>query len=262
MEPMTLRICHLYPTLLSVAGDRGNLFAIQRRCEWRGLKTEVTEIGVGQMTDFAAYDVILSHGGQDKEMDVAARDLAPKAASIREAVESDVVVLAVCAAYQLFGDYYQQYQGERLEGVGAIDVRTEGGNTRFMNHLAAECAFGPGGRQTLVGFENHSGRTYLGPKAEPLGKVIAGSGNNGEDGFEGARYRQVYATYLHGPVLPKNPWFTDHLILQGLRHRYEDVAPLAKLPDGIEERAHEAALKMAMRNRGKMTALEATAWQR
>src|SRR5258708_8092653 len=261
MEPMPLRICHLYPTLLSVAGDRGNLFAIQRRCEWRGLRTEVTEVGVGQRADFASYDIILSHGGQDKEMDVAARDLEEKAAGLREAVESDVVVLAVCAAYQRFGHYYQQYRGARLEGVGAIDVRTEGGNTRFMNHLAAECDFG-GGAQTLVGFENHSGRTYLGPNAQPLGKVIAGSGNNGEDGFEGARYRQVYGTYLHGPVLPKNPWFTDHLILQGLRHRYGEVAPLAPLPDGIEELARKAALQMALRNRGKMTALEATAWQR
>lgn len=262
MEPMTLRICHLYPTLLSVAGDRGNLFSLQRRCEWRGLRTDVTEVGVGQSADFTRYDLILFHGGQDKEMDVAARDLEGKAASLRDAVESDVVVLAVCAGYQLLGHYYQPYRGPRLEGVGALDLRTEGGNVRFMNHLAAECSFTPGGPKTLVGFENHSGRTYLGARAQLLGKVIAGSGNNGEDGGEGARYRQVFGTYLHGPVLPKNPWLTDHLILQGLRHRYGDVAPLPVLPDGAEERAHQAALKMAMRNRGKITALEATSWQR
>ena len=131
-----------------------------------------------------------------------------------------------------------------------------------MNHLAAECDFAPGGPKTLVGFENHSGRTYLGAGVQPLGKVIAGSGNNGEDGFEGARYRQVYGTYLHGPVLPKNPWFTDHLILNALRHRYGDVEPLVPLADGAEERAHEAALKMAMRLKGKITALEPTVWQR
>jgi CobQ-like glutamine amidotransferase family enzyme len=258
---MTLRICHLYPTLLSVAGDRGNLFALQRRCEWRGIRTEVTEVGVGQGAYFPDYDLILFHGGQDKEMDVAARDLVDKAASIREAVESDVALLAVCAGYQLLGHYYQPYVGERLEGVGALDLRTEGGNTRFMNHIALECDFAEGGPQTLVGFENHSGRTYLGPKAQPLGRLVAGSGNNGEDGFEGARYRQVYGTYLHGPVLPKNPWFTDHLIAQGLRHRYGEVPALAPLPNGAEERAHAAALAMAIRLQGKMTAMEATAWR-
>ncbi len=261
MQPLTLRICHLYPTLLSVAGDRGNLFAIQRRCEWRGFATEVTEVGVGQSADFTQFDLILFHGGQDKEMDVAARDLVDKAASLRDAVEADVAVLAVCAGYQLLGHYYQPFTGPRLEGVGALDLHTEGGNTRFMNHIAVECAFAEGGPQTLVGFENHSGRTYLGPRAAPLGRVVAGSGNNGEDGGEGARYRQVYGTYLHGPILPKNPWFTDHLIRAGLRHRYAEVAPLAALPDGAEERAHTAAMQLAMRLKGKMTALEATVWR-
>ncbi len=261
MEPMTLRICHLYPALLSVAGDRGNLFSVQRRCEWRGLRTEVTEITQGQTTDFAEYDLILFHGGQDKEMDVAARDLEGKVASLREAAESDVVFLAVCAGFQLLGHYYQPFKGPRLEGVGVVDMYTEGGDTRFMNHIAVECDFN-GTKRTLVGFENHSGRTYLGPKAQPLGHVLAGSGNNGEDGGEGARYRQVYGTYLHGPVLPKNPWLTDHLILQGLRHRYGNVAPLPPLRDGAEDRAHDVALKMAMRSKGKMTALEATVWQR
>ncbi|MGO8947262.1 MAG: type 1 glutamine amidotransferase [Ktedonobacterales bacterium] len=260
MQPMTLRICHLYPTLLSIAGDRGNLMAIQRRCSWRGLNTEVTEVAVGDSADFTAFDLILFHGGQDKEMDVAARDLEGKASSLRDAAESDVVILAVCAGYQLLGHYYQPFKGPILAGVGALDIHTEGGNTRFMNHLAMECDFAPGGPQRLVGFENHSGRTYLGPRAEPLGRVIAGSGNNGEDGNEGARYRQVYGTYLHGPVLPKNPWFADFLTWQGLRHRYGEVAPLSTLADGAEERAHEAAFKMALRMKGKTTAMEATAW--
>lgn len=262
MEPMTLRICHLYPTLLSIAGDRGNLMAIQKRCEWRGMDTEVTEVGVGKSADFTRYDLILFHGGQDKEMDVAARDLEGKAVSLRDAVEQDVVVLAVCAGYQLLGHYYQPFTGPRLEGVGALDVHTDGGDTRFMNHIAVECDFAPGGQRTLVGFENHSGRTYLGPGAQPLGRLVAGSGNNGEDGGEGARYRQVYGTYLHGPVLPKNPWLTDHLTWMGLRHRYGDVAPLAALPDGAEERAHAVALNMALKSKGKMTAMEATAWAR
>ncbi len=260
MQAMTLRICHLYPTLLSIAGDRGNLMAIQQRCVWRGLETEVTEIAVGDHADFTSFDLILFHGGQDKEMDVAARDLEGKASSLRDAAAADVVILAVCAGYQLLGHYYQPFEGPVLDGVGVLDIHTEGGNTRFMNHLAMECDFAPGGLRRLVGFENHSGRTYLGSGAEPLGRVIAGSGNNGQDSTEGARYRQVYGTYLHGPVLPKNPWFTDLLTWQGLKHRYPSVEPLVELADGIEERAHEAAFKMALRMRGKMTAMEATSW--
>jgi CobQ-like glutamine amidotransferase family enzyme len=260
MPSMTLRICHLYPTLLSIAGDRGNLMAIQRRCAWRGLDTEVTEVAVGDHADFTQFDLILFHGGQDKEMDVAARDLEDKAGSLRDAAESDVVMLAVCAGYQLLGHYYQPFAGPRLQGVGALDIHTDGGDTRFMNHLAMECDFAPDGAQRLVGFENHSGRTYLGQGAQPLGRVIAGSGNNGQDGSEGARYRQIYGTYLHGPVLPKNPWFTDLVTWQGLRHRYGDVPPLSPLSDGAEERAHEAAFRMALRMKGKMSAMEATVW--
>lgn len=258
---MTLRICHLYPALLNIAGDRGNVFAIQRRCAWRGIATEVTDITVGEMPELSAFDLILFHGGQDKEMDVAARDLKRREAGMKEAVESDVVVLAVCAGYQLLGHYYQPFTGPRLEGIGVLDTYTEAGQTRFMNHAAVACDFGAGPK-TLVGFENHSGRTYPyhGSNVQPLGRALAGGGNNGADGIEGARYRQVYATYLHGPVLPKNPWFTDHLIWQGLRHRYGDVPALSPLGDGAEERAHETALALAMRGKGKMTALEATAW--
>jgi CobQ-like glutamine amidotransferase family enzyme len=194
-------------------------------------------------------------------MDVAARDLAGKANSLREAVEGDVVTLAVCAGYQLPGHYYEPFKGPRLEGIGALDLYTKGGGKRFMNHIAVESNLGDEAN-ILVGFENHSGQTFLGPSVKPLGKVLAGGGNNGEDAYEGAIYRQVYATYLHGPVLPKNPWFTDHLIWQGLRHRYGDVPLLAPIPSGAEERAHDAAVRMAMRMKGKMTALEPTPWQR
>ena len=260
-KPWTLRICHLYPSLLGVAGDRGNLLAIQQRCAWRQIATEVTEVGVEQVPDFSAFDLILFHGGQDKEMDVAAKDVAEKGASLREAVESDVVMLAVCAGYQLLGHYYQPFVGPRLPGIDALDLYTVGGSRRFMNHIAVECDFA-GPSRSLVGFENHSGQTRLGPDLQPLGRVIAGGGNNGEDGGEGARYRQVYATYLHGPVLPKNPWFTDHLIWQGLRHRYGEIEPLSPLSDSAEERAHEAALKLALRMKGKTTALEPTPWRR
>jgi lipid II isoglutaminyl synthase (glutamine-hydrolysing) len=245
---MEIRICHLYPKLLSVAGDRGNLMALARRCAWRGIRCSVAEADVGVVPDFTEFDLILLHGGQDCEMRQAARDLELKADSLRKAIEADAVVLAVCAGYQLLAHYYDPANGPRISGIGALDAVTEGGSTRFMSHIAVSCDMGQGVPRSLVGFENHSGRTYLGPGAAPLGRVIAGSGNNGEDGTEGARYREVYATYLHGPVLPKNPWLTDHLIYRAMRHRYGDTGTpdlLASLEDQAEAEAHAAALRLA-----------------
>jgi len=246
--PTSIRICHLYPRLLSVAGDRGNLLAITRRCAWRGIQASVTEAEVGETPDFTEFDLILLHGGQDCEMRVAERDLALKAGSLREAVEAGVVVLAVCAGYQLLGKYYAPVDAAPITGIGVLDAVTEGGSTRFMGHIAVACNLNHGDQRQLVGFENHSGRTYLGSGTYPLGQVIAGSGNNGEDGTEGARYREVYATYLHGPVLPKNPWLTDHLVSKALRHRYQDAEvldSLAPLEDRTEAEAHAAAFRLA-----------------
>ena len=243
----TVRICHLYPRLLSVAGDRGNLFAIMQRCAWRGIRFSVTDADVGDVPDFTESDLILVHGGQDREMTAAARDLAEKAGPLREAIEGNAVVLAVCAGYQLLGRYYAPAEGPRIEGIDVLDVVTEAGPTRFIGHVAVDCDFGSGNRGQLTGFEIHSGRTRLGSGAEPLGQVIAGAGNNGEDGTEGARYREVYATYLHGPVLPKNPWLADHLISRALAHRYTDCGPLAPLTDQAEAQAHAAALRLARR---------------
>jgi hypothetical protein len=243
----TVRICHLYPRLLSVAGDRGNLFAIMQRCAWRGIRFSVTDADVGDVPDFTESDLILVHGGQDREMTAAARDLAEKAGPLREAIEGNAVVLAVCAGYQLLGHYYAPSEGPRIEGIDVLDVATEAGPTRFIGHVAVDCDFGSGNRGQLTGFENHSGRTRLGSGAEPLGRVLAGGGNNGEDGTEGARYREVYATYLHGPVLPKNPWLADHLISRALEHRYSDVGPLEPLTDQAEAQAHAASLRLARR---------------
>jgi hypothetical protein len=241
----TVRICHLYPRLLSVAGDRGNLFAIMQRCAWRGIRFNVAD--VGDVPDFTESDLILVHGGQDREMTAAARDLAEKAGPLREAIEGNAVVLAVCAGYQLLGRYYAPAQGPRIEGIDVLNVVTEAGPTRFIGHVAVDCDFGSGNRGQLTGFENHSGRTRLGSGAEPLGRVLAGGGNNGEDGTEGARYREVYATYLHGPVLPKNPWLADHLISRALEHRYSDIGPLEPLADQAEAQAHAASLRLARR---------------
>jgi lipid II isoglutaminyl synthase (glutamine-hydrolysing) len=244
-SPPTVRICHLYPSLLSVAGDRGNLFTLMQRCAWRGIGYSVTEADTGVVPDFAASDLILVHGGQDREMTAAARDLAAKSGPLIEAIEGGVAVLAVCAGYQLLGRYYAPAAGPPLAGLGVLDVVSEGGQVRSIGHVAVECDLGTGGKHLLTGFENHSGRTYLGSGAEPLGRVVAGGGNNGEDGTEGARYKGVYATYLHGPVLPKNPWLADQLIAEALAHRYRDHGPLAPLPDKEEAQASTAALRLA-----------------
>ena len=256
-EPISIRICHLYPRLLSVAGDRGNLLALTRRCAWRGIRSTVTEADVGEVPDFTGFDLILLHGGQDCEMRAAARDLEMKAGSLREAIETDAVVLAVCAGYQLLGKYYAPADAPPVTGIGVLDAVTEGGSTRLMGHIAVACDLGQAGPHRLVGFENHSGRTHLGPGTDPLGRVIAGSGNNGEDGTEGARYREVYATYLHGPVLPKNPWLTDHLISMALLHRYKDpgtLGSLVPLEDQTEAEAHAAALRRACPPTGRWRA--------
>jgi CobQ-like glutamine amidotransferase family enzyme len=149
--------------------------------------------------------------------------------------------------------YYAPVAGPTIEGIGVLDAITEGGSQRFIGHVAVECTLSPGHNQQLAGFENHSGRTWLGDSVKPLGRVLAGAGNNGDDGFEGARYREVYATYLHGPVLPKNPWFADHLLARALAHRYPDYGPLDPLPDETEDKAQEAALRLARR--------QATGWR-
>jgi CobQ-like glutamine amidotransferase family enzyme len=261
-----VRICYLYPRLLSVAGDRGNLFALLQRCTWRGIDYTVTEADVGEVPNFAETDLILLHGGQDREMTAAARDLAEKGGPLREAIETDAVVLAVCAGYQLLSHYYAPVSGPPIQGLGVLDAVTEGGKQRFIGHVAVECTLGPGRARELAGFENHSGRTWLGTNAKPLGRVLAGAGNNGQDGTEGARYREVYATYLHGPVLPKNPWLADHLLARALARRYPDLGPLARLPDQTEAQAQAAALRLARRHasgwRAAAAALQRVARQR
>lgn len=253
-----LRIAHLYPSLLNVAGDGGNLIAIQRRAQWRGIPVEVVAVEKGETPDFRKFDIVLFHGGQDVEMAVAAADFARKAPSLREAAAEGVVVFAVCAGLQLLGHRYISNAGEEMVGGGILDLETRGGPQRFMQHAACEVTIG-GVTETIVGFENHSGLTELGPGCEPFGRVIAGAGNNGRDGLEGARSGNVFATYLHGPCLPKNPWLTDQLIRIAVG-RAEGVPAartmLAPLNDELETHAHEVALAKAMANRGRRTALE------
>jgi hypothetical protein len=250
-----LRIAHLYPSLLNVAGDGGNLIAIARRSEWRGIPVEVSAVEKGETPDFRKFDVVLFHGGQDVEMAVAAEDFAKKAPSLREAVDEGVLVFAVCAGLQLLGHRYISNAGEEMVGAGILDLETRGGPQRFMQHAACKVTI-DGATETVVGFENHSGLTELGPGCEAFGQVIAGAGNNGRDGLEGARAGNVFATYLHGPVLPKNPWLTDRLIEIAVSRAEGAPFTLAPIDDELELRAHEVALAKAMANRGRRTALE------
>ncbi len=250
----TLRIAHLYPSLLNVAGDGGNVMALVQRCAWRGIPTEVVNVEQGDKPDFTTFDLILFHGGQDVEMEVVAADLGLKVPSLREAADQGVVIFAVCAGLQLLGNRYTPSNGEALEGAAILDLETHGGPERFMQHAAVEVTLN-GETGTVVGFENHSGQTILGPAARPFGTMVAGAGNNGSDGTEGAVRDHVYATYLHGPVLPKNPWLADQLIKIALERRMGHPVKLAPLDDEAETRAHEVTLAKALRNRGQRTAV-------
>jgi lipid II isoglutaminyl synthase (glutamine-hydrolysing) len=246
MSAPALRVAHLYPRLMNIYGDRGNIMCLRRRCEARGVGFELTELGPGDALDPGAHDLIFAGGAQDREQRGVADDLLrAKADAIREAVESDVVLLAVCGAYQLFGRFYREASGAELHGAGIFDLHTEhpgDGAKRLIGNIVAEWD-SPSGVQTIVGFENHGGRTRLGQGVRPLARVRHGYGNNGEDGTEGAVYRNAIGTYVHGSLLPKNPALADHIISLALRRRHGDVA-LAPLDDRAEQRAHAAALRL------------------
>ncbi len=255
---MDLRILHLHPSVLNVAGDGGNVRALEQRARWRGLDVEIRRVDPGEPIDPAWADITLIGGGQDVEMRVAADGLREQAPALRETIEGGGVVFAVCAGLQLLGRAYVPSSGEAIEGIAIIDLETRGGPTRFTQHAACEVAL-DGSTDVVVGFENHSGLTELGPDARPFGRVVLGAGNNGRDGTEGARPADgspVYATYLHGPVLPKNPWLTDHLLVAALARRHGAVE-LAPLPDVTERRAHDEALAAAQRAKGRTTAIPA-----
>jgi CobQ-like glutamine amidotransferase family enzyme len=241
---VTLRLAHLYPKLMNLYGDRGNILCLRRRCQQRGITLVVDELELGDALDAAACDLIFMGGAQDREQRRVAADLLEtKAEALHQAVEQGVVLLAVCGGYQLLGRYYRLAAGEELAGVGIFDAWTvHPGPTvrRFIGNVVVRWQ-----GTTLVGFENHGGRTYLGPSALPLATVIAGFGNNGQDGSEGViQGENAFGTYLHGSLLPKNPRFADHLIAQALRRRYDEVE-LAPLDDALEERAHAEAVRLA-----------------
>ncbi len=247
---MELRIAHLYPDLLNLYGDRGNVLCLRWRAERRGIAVPVTPVRMGDPLDPEAHDLIFLGGGEDRQQALVAQDLQQKADALRAAAASGVVILGVCGGYQLLGHAYRPAEGPALMGVGLLDVVTEHPGPRaprLVGDVVVACTLP--GIGTLVGYENHGGRTRLGPTASPLGRVVVGFGNNGQDRTEGAVCGTVFGTYLHGPVLPKNPRFADYLIRLSLRRRYGEVT-LAPLEDRFEEAAHRVALARArVRNR-------------
>ena len=237
---MKLRVCSLYPELMNIYADRGNMQVLRARCEWRGIGFELAGATLGEGVDPDAHDLFYMGGGQDRDQALCAQDMvATKRDALHAAADRGAVVLAVCGGYQLLGHEYEM-GGERLPGVGLVDLRTvrEPGE-RLIGNCAIEADLGNGPR-VIAGFENHGGRTYLGSEAKPLGRVLKGFGNNGKDGFEGVRRANVVGTYLHGPLLPKNIWLADRLIELALG------VELQPLPDdSLEEKAHQSARRAA-----------------
>jgi CobQ-like glutamine amidotransferase family enzyme len=237
-----LRVCALYPDLMNIYADRGNLLVLERRCRWRGIGFELQASSLGESLDPDGADLYYIGGGQDRDQQLCALDLAEvKRDALHEAAARGAVILGVCGGYQLLGHSYQLGE-EILPGIGLVDlvtVRADG--PRLIGNVAIEVELNPNVRRVLAGFENHGGRTNLGPDATALGRVLKGHGNNGVDGYEGVRRANVVGTYLHGPLLPKNAWFADWLIETALSLGQ----PLDALDDTLEADAHADALRAA-----------------
>lgn len=242
-EAHPLTIVWLYPQRMNIYGDRGNVIAMQRRAEWRGVPSRVVKVEIGDTVPDEA-DVFFFGGGQDQEQRAVSEDLqGAKGEIIRSAIEDGAALLAVCGGYQLLGHVYRPFDEDPLPGIGVFDVQTDAGEERFIGNVIVESQWG-----SLVGFENHSGLTRLGPGAKPMGTVQVGRGNNGEDGTEGTIYRNAVGCYLHGSILPKNPMLADWLIEAGLRRRKREVY-LPSLGDELESKAHGSAMSRAKETR-------------
>jgi len=255
---MKLVIYHLYPDLLDLYGDRGNILALSARCRWRGIDVEIRRVTLGSPIDFSQADILFLGGGSDREQSLLVEDLGSRAKQLADSIEDGLVVLTICGGYQLLGQYYQTGEGKKIPGLGILDLYTVAGNRRLIGNVVAEIdqemkqeiyrngsvknkKDHPVSLNTLVGFENHSGKTYLGPGLKPIAKVIRGYGNNGDDNLEGVRYKNVLGTYLHGPLLPKNPHIADWMIRLALLRRGFDN-PLPFLEDTFEINAHRVII--------------------
>ena len=230
-----IRLAHLYPKLLNIYGDGGNILTLKKRCEWRGIHIEIDEINIGDSID--EHDIYFIGGGQDKQQIEVSKELQKHKEFLLAERDRMSVFLGICGGYQLFGEYYQPNNGERLLGIGLLDAYTIAGDKRFIGNVTIKTDLVE--PNTLVGFENHSGLTYLRGDTQPIGKVVIGNGNNGKDSFEGARYKNVFGTYLHGSFLPKNPHFADYLIELALGTKPEPI------DDRIEFDTHNSLINKA-----------------
>ena len=228
----------MYPDVLNLYGDRGNVMCMQKRLSWRGIENTVTRLPIGSTANLADFDLVFIGGGQDFEQQVLLEDLhRGKDREILSAVRDGLPFLTICGGFQMMGNYYETYDGVRCDFIGAVDLYTVGLKQRMIGNYKYQCGPESGG-SIVVGFENHSGQTFLGEGVQPLGKVLAGFGNNGRDGTEGVRYRNLFGTYSHGPLLPKNPALCDHILLTALQRKY-GAAELAPLDDAAELAAHD-----------------------
>ncbi|MHB8510157.1 MAG: type 1 glutamine amidotransferase [Candidatus Dormibacteria bacterium] len=249
MKGPHLRLAHLYPREMSIYGDRGNIISLCHRAALRGITVEVVEVGRGDASLDGA-DLIFFGGGQDLDQDLVARDLSDrKRGAVAEAIAGGAAMLAVCGGYQMLGSHYTAVDGREIPGLGLLDLHTVAGDVRSIGNVIIEVddlALTP---NTVVGFENHAGRTFLGPGLRPLGRCIVGGGNNNRDGGEGVHHGTVIGTYLHGSLLPKNPQLTDHLLAVALRHT-DAGGELAAAPMTVEMAAHDA-VELRVRREGR-----------
>ena len=253
-----LVLAHLYPDNMNLYGDFGNIVTLSKRCQWRNIDLEIINLKIGGNINLKDIDIIFLGGGQDQGQKIISKDLMQRADNIREEVEAGLVALTICGGFQLFGEYFQTAEGEKIPGIKVFDCYTIAGERRLIGNVVVDLkksatewqsdtsfpSYKPL-RSTLVGFENHSGQTYLSDNCKPLGYIIRGFGNQGDGGFEGGVYKNVFGTYLHGSLLPKNPWFADHLIALAIFRRYNEKVELSKLNDHIEIAAHDSALLRA-----------------
>jgi lipid II isoglutaminyl synthase (glutamine-hydrolysing) len=248
---LKVRVGHLYPDYLNIYADRGNIAVLAQRAAWRGHELEVDAVGMSEPVTPGAHDLYYIGGGQDREQALVAQDLAEKDGLVA-AVQAGAALLAVCGGYQLLGRFYRERSGAELPGVGLFPLHTLAGERRMIGDVLLECALSPGRPRTLAGFENHAGRTILDPTAEPLGRVVAGFGNDGESGFEGCRVGRAIGTYLHGPLLPRNPWLADWLLAEAIAHRSGgDAEDLEPLEDDLEASAHAVSAARAKSRGGR-----------
>ena len=237
MKAKTLKLGHLYPKELNLYGDMGNIITLQKRCKWRGIELIINNININD--NISEHDIYFIGGGQDKQQIDVAKDIQRHKEFLIKERDNNKVFLGICGGYQLLGHYYQPHNSEKLLGTSLLDAYTIAGKNRFIGNVTAEIEnLEP---KTLVGFENHSGLTYLQGETKPLAKISIGRGNNGEDNTEGARFKNVFGTYLHGSLLPKNPHFADLLISLALQNKYGE-AKLEPLNDSIELAAHNSVI--------------------